>query len=158
MKVLDVYLIFDLSCSFDIDVITKCVKVYLITKLNYEVDKCENITEVLTKKGEFRKFDVIKRGLEYFSEANRMLKLKSSNECWFIYISNGKIHGFSSNISLILLSKHPGMNECFYSINKRLFNILKDSEKEIKLDELKLFTKSLTEVVNTTKSIKYSAL
>jgi hypothetical protein len=50
------------------------------------------------------------------------------------------------------------MNECFYSINKRLFNILKDSEKEIKLDELKLFTKSLTEVVNTTKSIKYSAL
>jgi hypothetical protein len=158
MKVLDVYLIFDLSSSFDIDVITKCIKVYLIKKLNYEVNKCENITEMFAKKGEYRKFDVIKRGLQYFSEANKMLKLKSSNECWFIYISNGKIHGFSNNISLILLSKYPAISECFYSINKRLFNILKNSEKEIKLDELKIFTKSFTEVVNTTKSIKYNTL
>lgn len=153
--ILDVYLIFDLGPDVDIDIIEKCIKVYLLAKLNCNVHVCKNVTESVVKKEDLRQYDIIKRGLHYFSEAYNVLKLKSTNKCWFIYISNGKISGFTSNVSLILLSKNPGVKECSYVISKKLFNILKEAEKSAKLEELKTLTRSLTEVVSTTKTIRY---
>jgi hypothetical protein len=153
--ILDVYLIFDLGPDIDIDIIEKCIKIYLLAKLKCNVHVCQNVTEAIVKKGDIRQYDIIKRGLHYFSEAYKDLKLKSTNKCWFIYISNGKISGFTSNVSLILLSKNPGVKECSYVISKRLFNVLKESDKSTKLEELKVLTRSLTEVVSTTKTIRY---
>lgn len=155
MKMLDVYVVFDMEPSVDTELIQKCINVYLTAKLKCNVHVYQNITTLLKEKMDFKQHDIIKRGLSCFSEAFNLLKLKSTNNCWFIYISTGKISGFNDNVSLILLNKNPSIKECSYSITKKTFNVLREFSKDGKLEELKLLTKALTEVIHTTKTIKY---
>lgn len=139
------------------DDIEKCLKLNLDIKLtDYEIIKFNKFINDKI----YDTSDTIKNGLLLFNDMYRKLKLKSSNETWFVYISNGDIKEIYKNISVILINKTPIKKECVYIINKRNLNISINMIKNEKLSILKEFSKTLQELLfsNKIKSIKYDNL
>ena len=70
------------------------------------------------------------------------LKLKSTNETWFFYISSGDVKDIYRDVFVVLLNKNPREQKCFYVINKNntseskeLFNISNSTICEVLVGE-----------------------
>lgn len=156
LKLLDVYFCIDLDKTIqDIDLIKKCLKTYIIVYFKeYKLNIFKNLEYKKIEKND----DVVKSGLITFNKIYKDLKLKSLNDVWFIYISNGDIKTEYKNVFVLLLNKNPKEKSSFYIINKNPIDIRKDNTNSNKLNELKFFKKTIHELFNTTRSITYTNL
>jgi hypothetical protein len=84
------------------------------------------------------------------------LKLKTSNEVWFFYISNGDITNKYKNISVILLNKCPMMKKTNYVITKNTIDININYTKQEKLKNIKNITDTLDHLFKSNKVIQYN--
>lgn len=152
-KQLEIYAHIDLDGEvYDIDTITQCMRVYFLAKQKeYDLTHLQCIT--LDKHS--TSADVLERGLFSLCQMYNQLKLKTKDEVWFIYMSVGNLKNLQDNVTLLLVNKSPSERECLYSIHKRMLDVKKTSDKTSKLCELKILTKSLSEVLSTTKKIRY---
>jgi len=158
---IEVYYVVDLDTSvFDTYTITKCLHVFLQTTFrDHLFTRFQHVPLLpLTETN-----DVIKRGLQQFSFMFDTLKLKSSDTTWFIYISNGHVPVGQCGqcigpVGVMLLNKNPSCKECLYTIHKTPFKVLKKDCREIRLHELKIFTKTFKELFSSNKTIKYNAV
>ena len=114
---------------------------------NYIKNNSDNLNE-----------DIIKRGLTTFNNMINSLKLKSSNDTWLFYISNGNINNIYKDVFVILLNKEPIFKKSHYLINKKTIDIKKDSNKETKMENIKVFNKDLLELLRSEKVIAYTNL
>lgn len=164
---LDVYYYIDLKEDQDINIIERCLRVNLsVNNKNYEIDKFVNCNYINKEKDNERdkekdnseNTDIIKRGLTTFNSMVTSLKLKSSNETWLFYISNGSINNLYKDVFVILLNKEPIFKKSYYLINKKTIDIKKDLSKENKMEVIKIFNKDLHELLRSEKVITYTNL
>ena len=148
---LDVYFVMNVGDNIDTKTLEKCIHVFLATKYG---DFIINVFEKVDLQEARPTGDVIKQGLFSFTQMFNQLKLKNSNETWFIYIANGHIDKVQNKVGVILLNRKPYINECTYAINKQPFDINIDASKERKLGALKEFTNTLQGVFKS-KKIRY---
>lgn len=164
-QALEVYYIIDETTDhFDKQLISKSIQVLITAKLQFNLVKfqeikpeqslCENMNRMSLDNDDS---DAIKRGLDALSNATKQLKLKTKNSVWLVYITNGDIHNVRKDIGLVLINKCPMQRECSYSINKHPFTILTTMEKNQRLEQLKVFTKTFEQACVTTKTIKYTS-
>jgi hypothetical protein len=152
-KILDIYYCIDLDKNLqDINNIAKCLETYIIvTFKEYKLNIFKSLDYFKSDKS-----DVVKSGLFTFNRMYKDLKLKTPNDTWFIYISNGDIKNEYKNIFVLLLNKNPSEKCSFYIINKNVINVKKDDVLTNKLIALKFFKKTIHELFNTTRIIKYT--
>ena len=119
-KILDIYYCIDLDKNLqDINNIAKCLETYIIvTFKEYELNIFKSLDYLNSDKS-----DVVKSGLFTFNRMYKDLKLKTPNDTWFIYISNGDIKNEYKNIFVLLLNKNPSEKCSFYIINKNIKQI-----------------------------------
>lgn len=155
LKNLEIYYCIDLDKSDqDINNISKCLETYILVILKeYKLTVFKRLDYISKDKT-----DVVKSGLFTFNKMYNDLKLKTSNDTWFIYISNGDIKDDYKNIFLLLLNKNPSEKCSYYIINKNVINIKKDDTTSNKLTALKFFKKTIHELFHTDRSIKYTNL
>lgn len=160
-KRVDVYYYIEIGDDQDIVILEKCLRVFLdVHKSDFYIDKfinCESLEDRI-KSHDIKDKDVIKRGLVTFNNMTRGLKLKSTNDAWFIYISSGNINKLYENVFIILLNTEPLTKRCYYVINKKQLKINDNFTKSEKLETLKLFNTSLKELFGSNKTITYSNL
>jgi hypothetical protein len=154
-EMLDVYVCLDVDdTNIDTKIILQCLQVYItVHQQNYQLNVFEKI-DVKTNESD----DVIQRGMYCFNKLYEILKLKTRNNVWFIYISSGNVKMFDSDVTLLLLNKNPGIRQCFYTINKKPIKIYKTQDKNVKLSNLQVVKRSLEQLFTTTKTIKYQPL
>lgn len=153
---LDVYYCIELQKDQDIQTLEKYLRIYLeVHEKQFIIDKFINCNYV-NDNVENKDNDVIKNGLMTFNNMMKKLKLKTTNEVWFIYISSGNVNNTYENVSVILLNKEPMSKRCNYIINKSKINVLQNHNKIEKLENLKLFNKSLQELLVTERLITYT--
>ena len=108
------------------------------------------------KKGhDLIKDDIIKNGLLTFNEMFKNLKLKSTNETWFFYISSGNVKDIYSNVFIVLLNRNPKEQKCCYIINKE--NIEQTINANT-LSNTKVASVTIREVLKSEKTITYTNL
>jgi hypothetical protein len=159
MKLLDIHYIVDLDKNQDHNYIEKCLEIYIKTKhREYEINKFEkyelnkeNINEINNDKN-----DIIKNGINIFNDMYYNLKLKTANDVWFFYISNGNIRDKYKNISVILLNKCPMMKKTNYVITKNRIDVNINYTKQEKLKKIKNITDTLDHLFNSNKVIQYN--
>lgn len=157
-KPLDIYYYIELKEDQDIDIIERCLHVNLsVNNKEYKIDKFVNCNYIKNNKDNVDE-DIIKRGLTTFNNMVNSLKLKSTNDTWLFYISNGTINNLYKDVSVILLNKEPIFKKSHYLINKRIIDIKKESNKEIKMENIKVFNKDLQELLRSEKVITYTNL
>jgi len=107
---------------------------------NYNINKLVNYNKEI--KDDTVKDDTIKSGLLTFNKMCQNLKLKSTNETWFFYISSGDVKDIYRDVFVVLLNKNPREQKCFYVINKNntseskeLFNISNSTICEVLVGE-----------------------
>lgn len=118
-------------------------KNYSINKLvNYNKEIKDGTIKDDTVKDDTVKDDTIKSGLLTFNRMCENLKLKSTNETWFFYISSGNVKDIYRDVFVVLLNKNPREQKCFYVINKNntseskeLFNISNSTICEVLVGE-----------------------
>jgi hypothetical protein len=86
------------------------------------------------------------------------LKMKNTNDTWYIYISNGDIQNIHKNVFVILINPNPCINKSMYIINKNKLCILKTHSKEVKMFNSKILKNTLDEIFTSNKYINYSNL
>lgn len=150
---LEVYACIDIDGQvYDIETIIRCINIYINAKQQqYELTKLEHV--VLDVQRDTK--DIIERGLHSLCQMFKQLKLKTNNEVWFLYMSIGDLKNLQDNVTLVVLNKNPSVRECSYSINKNKLDILKENNKNDKLNGVKLLTKTLDELMMTKKKIRY---
>jgi hypothetical protein len=161
-NLLDIYYIIDYPEEIDTELMEKYFKVYL----NVNLSKSKLSINIFQKIEAYPKElcyteDVIKNGLYSFNKMFNDLKLKSKNETWFFYLSNGDIDNQLKykNIDVILLNKDLSKKECLYNINKININILKSFLKDDKLNKLtKIFKNNLDTLLSSKELLKYDKL
>jgi hypothetical protein len=154
---LDIYYYIDLNPEQDINIIERCLHVNLsINNKEYKIDKFVNCNYI--KNNIENDNDVIKRGLITFNNMVSSLKLKSPNETWLFYISNGSINNLYKDVFVILLNKEPMFKKSNYVINKQAIHITKELSKENKMENIKMFNKDLQELLRSEKQITYTNL
>ena len=158
LKLLDVYYCIDLDKSVqDINLIEKCLETYIIVHFKeYKL----NIFKHLEKKNDnkYKNDDVVKSGLFTFNKMYKDLKLKSPNDTWFIYISNGDIKTEYKNVFVLLLNKNPQEKSSFYVISKHQIDIKRNDINTNKINGLKFLKKTINELFDTSRSITYTNL
>lgn len=156
-KELEIYYYIDLTEKYDIEVLEKCLRVFLTVNMKeYKINKFINCSHIKVENSQQN--DIIKRGLMTFNEMVNNSKLKTTNEVWMFYISNGNINELYENVFVILLNKEPMFKKSYYVINKLAIKVEKDLTKEKKLIGLKLFNKNLQELMSSEKIITYTNL
>jgi hypothetical protein len=155
---LDVYYYIDLKSDQDISFIERSLRINLnVNNEEYEIDKFVNCFDILNKtKG--NNTDIIKRGLIMFNNMVEKLKLKSKNDTWLFYISNGNINNLYENVFVVLLNKEPMFKKSHYVISKQSISIDKELTKDKKIERLKLFNKNIQELLRSDKVITYTNL
>ena len=146
-----IYYCIDLPIEQDIEVIERCLRMHVEVK--YRDTPITFMRFVKTKLG--KNDDVIKNGLYTFNKMFNELKLKTTDQVWFMYISNGNIKQNYKNVCAILLNKVPGVKSCFYSINKNPLKIVNDMGRIEKFDQVKNFNACLVELFKTENVIQY---
>lgn len=155
---LDIYYYIDLKEDQDINIIERCLRVNLsVNNKEHEVNKFVNCNYIKNNSDNLNE-DIIKRGLTTFNNMINSLKLKSSNDTWLFYISNGNINNIYKDVFVILLNKEPIFKKSHYLINKKTIDIKKDSNKETKMENIKVFNKDLLELLRSEKVIAYTNL
>jgi hypothetical protein len=159
-KPLDIYYYIDVKLDQDINIIERCLRINLNVNNNneYEIDKFVNCSNVIKNDTEKNNEDVIKRGLMTFNNMVSSLKLKSTNDTWLLYISNGNINKLYEDVFVILLNKEPMFKKSYYIISKNSIDINKQSNKRDKMENLKLFNRNLQELLRSEKQITYTNL
>lgn len=154
-KVLDIYYCIDLDKSDqDIDNIIKCLKTYInVIYKEYRLNIFKSLEYVKTDEN-----DVIKSGLYTFNKMFQDLKLKTPNDTWFIYLSNGDIKTEYKNVFVLLLNKNPKEKLSYYIVNKNKLDIKKVDINNNKLNVLKFLKKTIHELFNTDRTITYTNL
>jgi len=182
MKLLDVYYHIDVQKTHDITFIEKGLEIYIRAKCReYSINKFlsydmalikenntiekenemtnNNKTELTTQNEinntEVENEDVIKNGLNKFNEMFNKLKLKTANEVWFFYITNGNIGDKYKNVSVILLNKCPMIKKANYVINKTQIDVNINYTKAEKLKGTKCLTNNLNHLFKSQKTIDY---
>lgn len=162
LEILDVYYYFDLSKEYDIDYIAQYVKIYLEIYLHlhfkpfkYKINKFINCISYKGINQHHNKVNVIKNGFHIFNQMYQNLKMKNTNETWFIYLSNGNIEDVYKNIFAILINPEPSINKCLYIINKTNIRILKSYSKEDKKHNSKMLKNTLDQLFSSKKYIDY---
>lgn len=162
-KPLDIYYYIDLKEDQDINIIERCLRVNLnVNNKEHKINKFVNCNYIKTntEKNNTEKDneDIIKRGLITFNNMVSSLKLKTTNDTWLFYISNGSINNLYKDVFVILLNKEPIFKKSHYLINKKTIDIKKDSNKENKMESIKIFNKDLQELLLSEKVITYTNL
>ena len=158
-KPLDIYYYIDLKPDQDINIIERCLRVNLsVNNKEYEIDKFVNCSSLVKNNTETDNEDIIKSGLITFNNMVSSLKLKSSNETLLFYISNGSINNLYKDVFVILLNKEPMFKKSYYVISKNAIDITKESSKEHKMENLKIFNRNLQELLRSEKTITYTNL
>jgi hypothetical protein len=101
------------------------------------------------------KDDIIKNGLLTFNEMFKNLKLKSTNETWFFYISSGNVKDIYSNVFIVLLNRNPKEQKCCYIINK---DNIEQTINANTLSNTKVASVTIREVLKSEKTITYTNL
>ena len=155
MNVLDVYYCIDVESNIDEEILAKCICVYIKSKLtNWKLNTFQKVSKYSCKLSK-NQDDVVKHGLFQFRNMFKNMKLKSTNETWFIYVSNGKVENIPHEVGVILVNKVPSQNQCMYAISKSTFTPLKILEKPEKLEKVKIFSKAIEENFSKCKIINY---
>lgn len=155
-KHVEIYYCLDVGENTDLNTLERCIRVfYEVTFRSICIDKCERV--LMTDQDIVpSKEDVIKRGLISLNKMYHMLKLKTNNEVWFLYIGNGDVKKLHSNVSLYLFDKNPSVKECVYVLNKHVVDIDINKSKSEKLQDLSDVTKSLKKLDSSRQVIKYA--
>lgn len=152
---LDVYYYIDIDG--DVEFIEHSLKLqlpdgHIINKLvNY---KKRGLKDDITK-DDITKDDIIKNGLLTFNEMFKNLKLKSTNETWFFYISSGNVKDIYSNVFIVLLNRNPREQKCCYIINK---DNIEQTINANTLSNTKVASVTIREVLKSEKTITYTNL
>jgi hypothetical protein len=155
MKLLDIHYIVDLGKNQDHNYIEKCLEIYIKAKhREYEINKFQKYD--LNEEFIVDKNDIIKNGINVFNDMYHNLKLKTANDVWFFYISNGNITEKYKNISVILLNKCPMMKKTNYVITKNTIDININYTKQEKLKNIKNITDTLDHLFKSNKVIQYN--
>jgi hypothetical protein len=154
-KVLDIYYCIDLDKSIqDIDNIARCLETYInVIYKEYKLNIFKSLEYIKIEKN-----DVVKSGLYTFNRMCRELKLKTLNDTWFIYLSNGNIKTEYKNVFVLLLNRNPREKSSYYVINKNQLNIKREYTNANKLIGLKFLKKTIHELFNTDRFITYTNL
>ena len=116
-SLLDVYYYIDVTDN--VEFIESSLRLQLTRNCkNYNVDKFVNCNKSTVLPNDKNGDDIIKSGLLTFNKMFETLKLKSTNETWFFYISSGNIKNIYRDVFVVLLNKNPREQKCFYVINK----------------------------------------
>lgn len=154
---LDVYYYIDIDG--DVEFIEHSLKLQLTD--GYSINKLVNYKNKVLKdditKDDITKDDIIRNGLIKFNEMFKNLKLKSSNETWFFYISSGNVKDIYSNVFVVLLNKNPKEQKCCYIINKDNIND-KQMINANTLSNAKVASVTICEVLKSEKTITYTNL
>lgn len=148
---LDVYYISDTN---DID-LERSLRLQLsLNCKNYSINKLVNCETLLSNYlyDHKEEEDIIKNGLLTFNKMFENLKLKSTNETWFFYVSSGNVKDIYRDVFVVLLNKNPREQKCFYVINKN--NICKNKESH----NIKIVNSTICEVLYCEKTITYANL
>jgi len=160
---LDVYYYIDVDG--DVEFIEQSLKLQLTLNCNsHSINKLVNYKKGGTLPFNIKcKDDIIKNGLLTFNEMFKNLKLKSTNETWFFYISTGNVKEIYSNVFIVLLNRNPREQKCCYIINKdnieqtintNTFNI----KRQGTLSNTKVASVTIREVLKSEKTITYTNL
>lgn len=155
---LDVYYYIDIDG--DIEFIEHSLKLQLTLDCNnHSINKLVNYKKAGGKhditKDDIPKDDIIKNGLLTFNEMFKNLKLKSTNEMWFFYISTGNIKDIYSNVFIVLLNRNPREQKCCYIINK---DNIEQTINANTLSNTKVASVTIREVLKSEKTITYTNL
>ena len=101
---------------------------------------------------------MIKNGINIFNDMYNNLKLKTTNDVWFFYISNGDILDMYKNVDVILLKKNIHEQECNYNISKTSMDIEKNISKEIKLERVQELKSNFENLFMNPSILKYDKL
>ena len=148
---LEIYYCIDLNTDQDVENIIMCLKTSIM--VFYKNYKIINFNKIDYKKDNDN--DVIQSGLIIFNKMFHNLKLKTANDVWFIYISNGNIKNDYKDIFLCLVNKNPKEKTCNYVVTKNTLQILKNDYKQKKLEDLKTFKKTLFKLFDTKNELNY---
>lgn len=145
---LDLYYCLDDDDDVDHSCILDNIDFKLYTK-DYHINKCVEYTA--NKQSNYnRGEDIIHTGISILNEMFDELKLKGSNEVWFLYIGNGKFktNSCTSNVCLALLNKNPSIKSCLYAV----YNSTKETHQ--KMNNMSIVLNRLFS--NKDKMIKYN--
>jgi hypothetical protein len=164
-KPLDIYYYLDFDDTYDIDFVERSidlnVKVY---EKDYNVNKITRYNLENDLENQFET-NTIKRGLLIFNTMFKKLKLKSTYDVWFIYLSNGYIansESFKDCVFITLLNKNPSIKKSLYSVNKFTYSIRKNQtqleKKTSKLEQMRKVNETLKNLITNTTLITYDDL
>lgn len=159
--ILDIYYYIDLNDTYDIKYIENYLQIYLkVYKKSYKINLFQNYNtnNNYTSNNYTNNNDIIKKGLIMFNNMYKNLKMKNSNETWYIYISNGDIDKVHKNVFVILINKIPWLTKSLYMINKNQLCILKNDSQNLKKINSKILKNTLDHIFNSEKYISYSNL
>ena len=159
-KILDVYYYLDFDDNnIDIRFLERCLQVNIVVNMKeYCVNKFINCNNEYINTVKIGNDDVVKRGLLIFNKMFRRLKLKGTNDIWFVYLSNGDIKNIHQDVFVTLINKNPCIKTCSYVINKSSVNIKRDHDKIVKLERIRDVNETLKELLVTEKTITYTNL
>jgi hypothetical protein len=150
---LDVYYYIDIDG--DVEFIEHSLKFNIGHSINKLVNyKKKGLKDDITKH-DLIKDDIIKNGLLTFNEMFKNLKLKSTNETWFFYISSGNVKDIYSNVFIVLLNRNPREQKCCYIINK---DNIEQTINANTLSNTKVASVTIREVLKSEKTITYTNL
>ena len=147
---LDVYYYIDIDG--DVEFIEHSLKLQLTD--GYSINKLVNYKNKGLKH-DITKDDITKNGLLTFNEMFKNLKLKSTNETWFFYISTGNVKDIYSNVFIVLLNRNPREQKCCYIINK---DNIEQTINANTLSNTKVASVTIREVLKSEKTITYTNL
>lgn len=147
---LDVYYCIDIDG--DVEFIEHSLKLQLTD--GHSINKLVNYKKNGLK-DDITKDDIIKNGLLIFNEMFKNLKLKSTNETWFFYISSGNVKDIYSNVFIVLLNRNPKEQKCCYIINK---DNIEQTINANTLSNTKVASVTIREVLKSEKTITYTNL
>lgn len=159
-QILDVYYYLDFDDkTIDVPFLERCLQVNIVVNMKeYNINKFINCNNEYIYTIKIGNEDVVKRGLLIFNKMFRRLKLKGTNDIWFIYLSNGDIKDIYQNVFVTLINKNPRIKTCSYAINKHSVNIKREDPRLVKLEQLKEVNETLKELFVTDKTITYTNL
>jgi hypothetical protein len=159
-QILDVYYYLDFDDkTIDVRFLERCLQVNIVVNIKeYDINKFINCNNEYIHTIRIGNEDIVKRGLLIFNKMFRRLKLKGTNDIWFIYLSNGDIKDIYQDVFVTLINKNPCIKTCSYAINKHSVNIKHEDPRLVKLEQLKEVNETLKELFVTDKTITYTNL
>lgn len=147
-KPLHVYYTIDLSSVQDTTLLERCLQVYINVHAREHTLLTYTPIERAHEQTEPGEPDTIDCGIGQFNSMFDKLKLKTTDDTWFIYVSQGRVTT-SQNMFVVLLNSEPRYQKCFYVITCDLIS------KKIDKNTLQLFNKTLTRLFTQKRTITY---